>query len=80
MCIRDSGRGAYTNKSTGVSITLRCGLRERHIVRHWLPSASLAGRGLGVRVKRSGLDVAVVGCYFPPRPRGLQGRPNYFHT
>eukprot|EP00959_Pyramimonas_sp_CCMP1952_P013565 286208-Pyramimonas_sp.AAC.1 len=29
------GRGPLTNRSTGIAMTLSCGLRESHIVRHW---------------------------------------------
>eukprot|EP00959_Pyramimonas_sp_CCMP1952_P348391 7297959-Pyramimonas_sp.AAC.1 len=70
--------GAYTNKSAGISITISSGLREHHIVRQWQAPAEIAGRAFELRLKRTGLDFTVAGVYFPPRPRGRAGRPNYF--
>eukprot|EP00959_Pyramimonas_sp_CCMP1952_P357784 7490956-Pyramimonas_sp.AAC.1 len=44
--------------SAGVTMCLGSGFRESHVVRQWHAGAELAGRGLGIRLKRKGMGIA----------------------
>ena len=60
-------RGAYTNRSAGVTIVFNQKLyKDYHIQRIWSPPKAAAGRGGAIRLVSGRFDVLAMGLYLAP--------------
>ncbi len=63
-------RGPFTNKACGLTILVnrkRC--RGYHVATVHSPNKALQGRGGALRLRWRGVDITVLGAYFPVRPK-----------